>query len=78
MENQNFKDANIPHWGGGNSFECALSKGGSPKCVQNACRGREGVKKGQKTACALYVWPLICIFFWTSCQYLFFRLNMYD
>ena len=44
--------------GGGNSFECALSKGGSFKCVQNACRGREGVKKGQKTACALYVWPL--------------------
>ena len=44
--------------GGGNSFECALSEGGSSKCVQKACRGREGVKKGQKTACALYVWPL--------------------
>ena len=43
--------------GGGNSFEYALSKEGSFKCVQNACRGREGVKKGQKTACALYVWP---------------------
>ena len=45
--------------GGGNSFECALSKGGSFKCVQNACRGREGVKKGQKTACALYGRPLM-------------------
>ena len=42
---------------GVSSFECALSKEGSFKCVQNACRGREGVKKGQKTACALYVWP---------------------
>ena len=52
------KDTNVPYWRGGNSFECALSKGGSSKCVQNACRGREGVKKGQKTACALYVWPL--------------------
>ena len=30
---------------------------GSSKCVQKACRGREGVKKGQKTACAFYVWP---------------------
>ena len=36
-----------------------LTGGGSFKCMQNACRGREGVKKGQKTACALYVWPLI-------------------
>ena len=52
--------------GGGNSFECALSKGGSFKCVQNACRGREGVKKGQKTACALYVWPLTCL--WEELQ----------
>ena len=55
------KDTNFPHWrageGGWVIALSALFLRGSSKCVQNACRGREGVKKGQKTACALYVWP---------------------
>ena len=58
VEKQNLRILIFLTGRGGNSFECALFKGGSSKCVQNACRGREGVKKGQKTACALYVWPL--------------------
>ena len=58
VEKQNLRILIFLTGGKGNSFECALSEGGSSKCVQKACRGREGVKKGQKTACALYVWPL--------------------
>ena len=47
-------------WLGGNSFEFALSKGGSTKCVQ----GDGGGHKSLKTACALYVWPLMKLDSW--------------
>ena len=42
-----FKDTNFPYWSvGGNSFECALSKGVHP----NACKIRAGGGSGSKKA----------------------------
>ena len=43
--------------GGGSALRAHL-RGGVAKCVLYACIGGEGVKKGQKTACALYGRPL--------------------
>ena len=43
--------------GGGHELSAYL-KGGLLKCVQYACKGGGGVKKGRKTACILYQWPL--------------------
>ena len=58
VEKQNLRILIFLTGGGGViALSVHFLRGGSSKCVQKACRGREGVKKGQKTACALYVWP---------------------
>ena len=46
MENQNFKDANIPHWGGVLALSAHFLRGGHP----NACRMRAGGGRGSKKA----------------------------
>ena len=48
VEKQNLRILIFLTGGGGNSFECALSEGGSSKCVQKACRGGRGSKKAKK------------------------------
>ena len=47
MKTQNFKDANIPHWGGGViALSVHFLRGGH----QNACRMRAGGGRGSKKA----------------------------
>ena len=42
-------------WGEGGSLKCMHTHSKKPNFE---CRGEGGFKKGQKTACALNLWPL--------------------